>query len=193
MPSPRGSSPPMPTTSSAPASCHGQRRASRSAMPPSTSCSTRWSQRCTSDGIADFYGLQYIACREMIEGGDVFARRRWRSEPIAGVQSKDKIVPLQIQLLEAEFLDRAKNGPVGPNYASAGIEFDGIGGRRGYWLFQQHPGAAVPNPKLSREFALHPGDRGRAPLRAAAPTGDRGTVAGSGDRAAQGLGRVQPG
>ena len=63
-------------------------------------------------------------------------------------------MPLHIQLLEAEFLDRQKNGPVGRNLVSAGIEFDGVGGRRGYWLFAQHPGTNVVNPKLKRESAF---------------------------------------
>jgi lambda family phage portal protein len=112
-----------------------------------------WTRNCSPDGATDFYGLQYLAVREMIEGGDVFARKRMRKkvDPLPGQKPEDQIVPLHVQLLEAEFLDRQKNGPVGRNIASAGIEFDNVGGRRGYWLFAQHPGTNVVNPKLKRE------------------------------------------
>lgn len=111
-----------------------------------------WSKSCSPDGTMDFYGMQYVACREMIEGGDVLARKRFRREKIEPTADpKQKIVPLNVQLLEAEHLDDQKNGVVGRNTVTMGVELDAIGARRGYWMFQQHPGASVKNPKAKRD------------------------------------------
>ena len=50
-----------------------------------------WAARSDADGLADFHGLTTLAMREMIEGGDVFLRRRIR-------RTEDKLpVPLQLQ------------------------------------------------------------------------------------------------
>ena len=112
----------------------------------------RWTAKCASDGTTDFYGQQYLAVRGMIEGGNIFARKRVRrSSDVVGSTPDDIIAPLQIQLLEAEYLDTQKNGPVGRNLAVMGVEMDGKGARRGYWMFPQHPGATVNDPKAGRE------------------------------------------
>lgn len=39
---------------------------------------TRWSDACDADGQLDFYGLQTLICREMVEAGEVLVRRRPR-------------------------------------------------------------------------------------------------------------------
>ena len=54
-----------------------------------------WARGCDSDGQLDFYGLQTLACREMVEAGEVLVRRRPR-RPGDGVMP-----PVQLQLLEA--------------------------------------------------------------------------------------------
>lgn len=94
-----------------------------------------WLNLCDADGQLDFYGLQTLAVREMVEGGEVLARRRWRLP-------KDNLpVPVQIQLLEADFLDDTKNGRVANgNSAVSGIEFNLFGQRTAYWLYGAHPG-----------------------------------------------------
>ncbi|WP_157672652.1 phage portal protein, partial [Chelatococcus daeguensis] len=38
----------------------------------------RWAEACDADGQLDFYGLQTLICREMIEAGEVLVRRRLR-------------------------------------------------------------------------------------------------------------------
>jgi lambda family phage portal protein len=94
-----------------------------------------WSKQCDPEGLQDLYGLQTLACREMIEGGEVLVRRR-RRRPSDGFH-----VPLQLQLLEADFLDATRTGVMeGGNTAIQGVEFDKIGGRAAYWLFSEHPG-----------------------------------------------------
>jgi lambda family phage portal protein len=94
-----------------------------------------WSAQCDADGQLDFLGLQTLACRQMIEAGEVLLRRRPR-RPGDGFD-----VPLQLQLLEADMLDADRNGDlVDGGRIVQGVEFDPIGRRRAYWLFAQHPG-----------------------------------------------------
>ena len=97
-----------------------------------------WSAQCDADGQLDFLGLQTLACRQMIEAGEVFLRRRPR-------RLNDGLdVPLQLQLLEADMLDAGRNGDLADGGRIVqGVEFDPIGKRRAYWLFAQHPGDSV--------------------------------------------------
>lgn len=94
-----------------------------------------WSARCDADGQLDFLGLQTLACRQMIESGEVLVRRRPR-------RASDGLdVPLQLQLLEADMLDGGRNGDLADGGRIVqGVEFDAIGRRRAYWLYAQHPG-----------------------------------------------------
>lgn len=95
----------------------------------------RWSAECDSGGMADFCGLQTLACREMVEGGEVLIRKRPRL-PIDGLS-----VPLQLDVLESDYLDRLKTQDLqAGGRILYGIEFDPIGKRRAYWLHAQHPG-----------------------------------------------------
>ncbi|RCK26784.1 portal protein [Thalassospira profundimaris] len=95
----------------------------------------QWSRRCDADGQLDFYGLQTLICREMVEAGEVLVRRRLR-RPSDGLD-----VPLQVQILEADFLDATKSGQgSGKGRLVQGVEFDGIGRRTAYWLHESHPG-----------------------------------------------------
>jgi lambda family phage portal protein len=104
-----------------------------------------WSRVADADGHTDFHGLTQLAVREMIEGGEVFARRFRRS-------LTDRLpVPLQIQLLEADHLDSARfdQRPDGSRIVQ-GIEYDSLGRRRAYWLFPDHPGD--PSPIFGRRL-----------------------------------------
>lgn len=94
----------------------------------------KFAKRIDPEGILNFDGLCHKAFRMMCVDGEVLARRRDRRI------SDGLEVPLQVQLLEAEFLDAKKHGPAnGRNYDVNGIRFDAIGGRRGYHIFPQHP------------------------------------------------------
>lgn len=91
---------------------------------------------CDADGLENFYGLQHKIMEAVPEGGEVLVRRRRR-------KSADNLpVPLQLQVLEADFLDEEKNGANGNNLIIQGIEFDPLGKRVAYWLFDEHPGAS---------------------------------------------------
>ncbi len=96
----------------------------------------QWSDKAHADGQLDFYGLQTLICREMVEAGEVLVRRRLR-------RASDGLpVPLQVQVLEADFLDATKSGALGAGRLVQGIEFDAVGKRRAYWLHAEHPGDA---------------------------------------------------
>jgi lambda family phage portal protein len=114
----------------------------------------RWCDECDADGQLDFYGLQTLAVTEMVEAGEVLARRRLR-------RAEDGLhVPLQVQILESDHLDSSVTGdrPNG-NLANQGIEFDSIGRRVAYWLFAQHPGNNVVTLSMRLRSAPVPADQ----------------------------------
>jgi len=91
-----------------------------------------WTESADAAGLTDFYGLQALACRAMLEGGEALVRIRYR-RPEDGLP-----VALQLQVLEPEHLPvtlstQADNG----NVIRADIEFEvratqaGIFKRRG--------------------------------------------------------------
>lgn len=95
----------------------------------------KWVKECDADGKHDFYGLQALAARTEFESGEVLVRFRWRKK------SDGLSVPLQLQVLEPDFLDTNKNEDL-PNggYIIAGIEFSSIGKVVQFWMFDRHPG-----------------------------------------------------
>ncbi len=94
-----------------------------------------WAPLADADGLFDVYGLQAAAYRAMEQDGEVLIRRRTR-RPEDGLA-----VPLQLQLLEIDWLDTAKQGtsPGGGSIVN-GIEYDVLGRVRAYWLHDSHPG-----------------------------------------------------
>ena len=112
----------------------------------------RWTDEADAAGLTDFYGIQALACRSVMEAGECFIRLRPRL-PKDGLS-----VPLQLQLLEAEHLAanesrKLENG----NYIRAGIEFNGIGKRVAYHLYREHPGDSS-NPMASTEMVRAPAE-----------------------------------
>lgn len=102
---------------------------------------------CDSDQRNDFYGLQKLVMRTVVESGEVLVRRRLR-------RPEDNLpIPLQLQVLEPDYLDILKT-EIGANGRRIihGVEFDALGRRAAYWLFQEHPGAQLTgagSPSLS--------------------------------------------
>jgi lambda family phage portal protein len=89
-------------------------------------------------GVTDYYGLQALAWRTMMEGGEAFIRIRSR-RPSDGLA-----VPIQFQVLEADhtplnLMQRLENG----NTVRAGIEFNAIGQRVAYWMYPEHPQSGI--------------------------------------------------
>lgn len=95
---------------------------------------------CDADGRENLYGLQKLVMRTVAESGEVLIRRRIR-------RPEDNLpLPLQLQVLEPDYLDPLKDALGLPNGGSViqGIEFDPIGRRTAYWMLRQHPGASLP-------------------------------------------------
>ncbi len=111
----------------------------------------RWTDEADATGLTDFYGLQAIACRSVMEAGECFVRLRPRL-PKDGLS-----VPLQLQLLEAEHLPTAESRRLERNYVRAGIEFNGIGKRVAYHLYREHPGD-TSHPMASTELVRVPAE-----------------------------------
>ena len=95
---------------------------------------------CDADGVNDFYGLQALAMRCLVESGEVIVRLRPR-------RPEDRLpVPLQIQIIEPDLLSdnvADATGVVPGNEFEKGIEYDQIGRRVAYHLFRKHPGSSV--------------------------------------------------
>lgn len=96
-----------------------------------------WCKFSDADGVLNFYGQQTLAVGAWLEAGEVFARLRYRRAS-SGMQ-----VPLQVQLIEAEFVPLldADNWPGMPagNRIRSGIELDNSGRRVAYWVYREHP------------------------------------------------------
>ena len=93
-----------------------------------------WTLDADAAGLTDLYGLQALACRAMLEGGEALIRLRYRRK------ADGLVVALQLQVLEPEHLPvtlntTAENG----NVIRAGIEFDRLGRRVAYHLYRSHP------------------------------------------------------
>ena len=119
--------------------------------------------QCDAAGGHTFYGLERQVFATVVRDGECLVRRRPR-RPTDGLA-----VPMQIQVLEVDYIDTGKDGVMGSEGGPIvqGIEFDGIGRRVAYWLFDQHPGAigTIISPVSRRIPAfgiLHVFDRERA-------------------------------
>lgn len=94
-----------------------------------------WGEEADADGITDIYGLEALVCRAVYESGECFIRLRPRR------LSDGLLVPLQLQVLEPEFVPYEKNELLSNgNQIMAGMEFNAIGQRVAYWMYLSHPG-----------------------------------------------------
>lgn len=93
----------------------------------------RWTDEADADGLFDFYGLQTIAVRAWLEGGESFTRARLR------LPSDGLSVPLQLQVLEPELCPHTYNHYAPPRRIRAGIEFSAIGKRVAYHFHPTRP------------------------------------------------------
>ena len=95
-----------------------------------------WAKRPTSESRLSVYGLQLQAALAMLESGESLLRRRAR-RPADGLP-----VPMQVQLLESDFLDETITAEqAGGGVIVQGIEFDALGTLKAYHLRRAHPGA----------------------------------------------------
>jgi lambda family phage portal protein len=95
----------------------------------------RWTDSADFDGRTDFYGLQALATRTMVEAGEVLVRMRFGAVPGT---------PFQVELLEPDHLPvymiRLAGGDVPDGgRVVCGVEIDTDGRRRAYHLLRGHP------------------------------------------------------
>jgi len=114
-----------------------------------------WVDEADADERTDFYGLQALVARAVFEAGECFVRLRPRRI------EDDLAVPLQLQVLEPEFVPYTKNDNSGANTVRAGIEFNDICQRVAYWVYRYHPSDGVSQPgynepvRVPAEYVLH--------------------------------------
>lgn len=93
-----------------------------------------WTDEADADGRTDYYGLQLLVARLCRIDGEAFVRFRPR-RPEDGLS-----VPLQIQVISSAHVpvDKTESVPGGGEVV-AGVQFDAIGRRVGYWMHPRHP------------------------------------------------------
>ena len=105
----------------------------------------RWNEWIKFADVGDtcsFYGLQALAVRAMIEGGECFIRRRYLKDG-----------SYKLQLIEAEQVPFEENHIlVNGNEIIAGVEVDPLGVRVAYHMYTRHPGDGMC-PPLTRVLA----------------------------------------
>lgn len=109
---------------------------------------------CDADGELDFYGLQQLGVRGMVESGESLVRKRIRR------LSDGLTVPLQLQLMESDQLDETKNAVL-PNGGRIvlGVQLSPLGKREGYWIYRNHPGDTYTSSPFPTESVFIPADQ----------------------------------
>jgi lambda family phage portal protein len=108
-----------------------------------------WTDEADAVGLCDFYGLQALVLRSIIECGECFVRLK--------IDKKNATVPLKLQVLESEQLDSSKDQALANgNVIRSGIEFDKTGKRVAYYLYREHPGENSPLCGLNIDSARIP-------------------------------------
>jgi lambda family phage portal protein len=93
-----------------------------------------WSDQADITGETDFPGLQALALRSMLEGGEAVLRF------IPRRIGDGRVVPLALQGLEGDHIDTAREGTVEGHRTRLGVGLGDWDERTGYWLFRDHPG-----------------------------------------------------
>ena len=102
-----------------------------------------WVECCDFDGHTDYYGLQTLATRSMLEGAEAFIKLVPKATR-SGVR-------LQLQVLEGEHLSHKNTPAPNGNRVVDGIELNAAGQRVAYWMYAQHPGDRLINRSVSFE------------------------------------------
>lgn len=113
-----------------------------------------FSRQADPQGQLNWYGLQALVCRTVIESGEALVLVLPRPRAF-GLE-----VPLQLQVLEPDFLDSSRLAPnTAGNLVVQGIELDRDGRRAGYWLYDQHPGESYLGMNMGQQSRFWPADQ----------------------------------
>lgn len=93
-----------------------------------------WGATADITGELDFAGIQALAFRSMIEGGESVLRF------IPRRMGEGRAVPLALQGLEGDHLDTSREGLVDGHRSRLGVGLGEWDVRTGYWLYPEHPG-----------------------------------------------------
>lgn len=120
-----------------------------------------WQSDCDVEGLETFYGMQVLGLRSIIESGEGLIRfvDRELKEMPDGAK-----VPLQLQLLEGDYIDETRDGFVSrsrpengdPERSRLGVGLGEYDKRLGLWLWPNHPGEQTYNPKLLQNSKFVP-------------------------------------
>lgn len=94
------------------------------------------STQCDFNGRLNLVGLQQLVTDTLIESGECLILKRW---------NKKNIIPLQLLVLEPDYLDHTKESAT----IIQGVERDSKGLLKGYWLFSNHPGSTTASSTTS--------------------------------------------
>jgi len=119
---------------------HGKERQDSESVKGYAEGWARWANttECDYDGLKNWAGIQEQIMRSVPQDGEALIRKRLLTS--AQQRSKKLTIPLQLQVLEADFLDSFKDGVIDGNRVIQGVEFDNRGNRVAYWLHENHPG-----------------------------------------------------
>lgn len=93
---------------------------------------------CDASRTFDLNGLQSLIARAGYESGECLVRR---------IRTTQGRVPLQLQVLESDYIDGTKNGLQDNGLmAIAGVEINQYGAPQNYWLYEHHPGDTLASP-----------------------------------------------
>lgn len=110
-----------------------------------------WTDESDYDGAQDFYGLQGLILRSVIESGECLVRLK--------IQRRNQTVPLQLQVLESEFLDPETMLLPNGHRRIGGVEVDAMGRRVAYHLYRNYPGddtfASTESVRIPASEILH--------------------------------------
>jgi len=93
-----------------------------------------WTKVASADGLPGFEAIQTQVSDSEYESGEVLVRARQRR------RSDGVWPPFQLQVMEPDYLDSTRTMIVDTGYIIQGVEFNRVGKRVAYWLFEQHPG-----------------------------------------------------
>ena len=101
-----------------------------------------WSASKVYQGTFDYYHVQKLIVGGTIEGGEML--QVWHAA--------ENRPDASVDVLEGDLLDNTKTQRLSDGRIVQGVEFDRDGNRRGYWLFDEHPGDVLFRSSLASNF-----------------------------------------